>query len=62
MEEHMNVAEVAAYLDVAKSTIYRWIKEDRIPRHRLGHWVYRFSKEEIDAWQVSKLASKRGQR
>lgn len=43
------VAELAEYLKVPKSTIYKLAQEGRIPAQRVGrHW--RFHRDAIDQW------------
>ncbi len=49
MVDLLTLAEVARFLKVPKSTIYKLAREQRIPGHRVGkHW--RFVKEEIESW------------
>lgn len=45
----VNVKDVAAYLGLAKSTVYELAKEDRIPHRRIGGRV-KFDMSEIDDW------------
>ncbi len=45
----MNVKEVAKYLDVHPISIYRYVKQRKIPASRVGKF-WRFRKESIDAW------------
>ena len=45
----LNIAELARYLKVPKSTLYALVREGKIPSHRVGrHW--RFRRECIDRW------------
>jgi excisionase family DNA binding protein len=45
----LNIGEPASYLDIPKSTIYKLVREGKIPAQKVGrHW--RFHKETIDAW------------
>ena len=45
----LNINELAGYLDIPKSTIYKLVREGKIPAQKVGrHW--RFHKETIDAW------------
>jgi excisionase family DNA binding protein len=45
----LNINELASYLDIPKSTIYKLVREGKIPAQKVGrHW--RFHKETIDAW------------
>ncbi|MGO9449574.1 MAG: helix-turn-helix domain-containing protein [Candidatus Binataceae bacterium] len=46
----MNAKEVAEYLGVHKTTIYRLLKEKEIPAFRLGS-DWRFNIESIDDWR-----------
>ena len=45
----MNLKEVAQYLGLSQMSIYRYIKQRKIPASRVGG-VWRFRKEKIDAW------------
>jgi excisionase family DNA binding protein len=59
----LTVGELAMYLRVHKSTVYRQLKKKRIPAFRIGSdWRFRFS--EVDRWlqllkdeQVSEASS-----
>lgn len=45
----MTIDELAAYLQVAKSTLYKLAQEGKVPGQKVGkHW--RFSKAAIDRW------------
>jgi len=45
----MTINDLAAYLQVAKSTLYKLAQEGRVPGQRVGkHW--RFKKDAIDRW------------
>lgn len=49
MDHLLKIGEVARYLQVRRPTIYRWVREGRIPALRVGtRW--RFRKEDIDQW------------
>jgi excisionase family DNA binding protein len=48
-EEVMNVEEVAKYLSVRPSTIYKMTSSFEIPFSKTGKRLY-FQKSEIDAW------------
>ena len=44
-----NIDELADYLKIPKSTLYKLVRESKIPAQKVGrHW--RFHKETIDAW------------
>ncbi len=45
----LTVDQLAAYLQLAKSTLYKLLRENKIPGTKLGrHW--RFRRDAIDAW------------
>jgi excisionase family DNA binding protein len=45
----LTVQEVADYLRVAQSTVYRLAKEGKLPGRKIGG-MWRFSKKELDRW------------
>lgn len=45
----LSLAEVAQLLRVSRKTIYRWIREQKLPAYRMGR-QYRFSQADMDAW------------
>ena len=48
-KEVLTVAELAEYLRVPRSTLYRLVREGSVPCQRIGkHW--RFRREAIDEW------------
>lgn len=47
------VAELAAYLHVHRSTIYRQVSEGIIPAFKVGS-DWRFNKESIDRWRMER--------
>jgi excisionase family DNA binding protein len=46
----LNVAELSDYLRIHKTTIYRMLREGRLPGFRVGS-DWRFSVEAIEQWQ-----------
>ena len=47
--EVMTIDELAAYLKIPKSTLYKLVRERQIPSQKVGrHW--RCRKETIDRW------------
>ena len=45
----LTIEELSAYLKVPRSTLYKLVREGRIPSQKVGrHW--RFRKETIDRW------------
>ena len=56
MEEKrlLSVEEVANYLNIPKSTLYKMCSEREIPCAKIGkHW--RFDKSLIDEWFIAKM-------
>jgi len=48
-DQVLTVDELAVYLKISRSTLYKLLSEGRVPGQRVGrHW--RFSKEAIDSW------------
>lgn len=45
----LTIEELAAYLKISKSTLYKLVREGRIASQKVGkHW--RFRKDAIDHW------------
>jgi excisionase family DNA binding protein len=45
----MTIEELSAYLKIPKSTLYKLVREGKVPSQKVGrHW--RFRKEAIDRW------------
>jgi len=45
----LTIEELSAYLRIAKSTLYKLVREGKIPSQKVGrHW--RFRKMAIDRW------------
>ena len=52
-KEVLNVDELAGYLDIPKSTVYKLAREGEIPARKVGrHW--RFLKDAVDAWLANR--------
>lgn len=49
MAELMTLEEVAEYLRVTKTTVYRLLRQGKIPANKVGH-QWRFNKTSIDEW------------
>jgi excisionase family DNA binding protein len=49
----LTVAEVAEYLHVHPSTIYRLLRKREIPAFRVGS-DWRFNRESIDDWRTAR--------
>jgi len=54
----LTVAEVAEYLRVHPSTIYKLLKARKIPAFKIGS-DYRFNRERIDEWRAAQEKSSR---
>jgi excisionase family DNA binding protein len=49
MSDVLTIGELAAYLKIPKSTLYKLVREGKIPSQKVGrHW--RFRKAAIDLW------------
>lgn len=47
--EILTIDELAGYLKISKSTLYKLVREGKIPSQKIGrHW--RFRKKAIDRW------------
>jgi excisionase family DNA binding protein len=45
----LTIVELGTYLKIPKSTLYKFVREGKIPSQKIGrHW--RFSKAAIDRW------------
>jgi len=49
LDEIMTLEELAIYLKIPKSTLYKLVQEGRIPGQKLGK-QWRFGKAAIDRW------------
>ncbi len=55
----MTIDELATYLQVAKSTLYKLAQDGKVPGQKVvKHW--RFSKEAIDRWLNTNEQASRG--
>ena len=48
-EPWVSVEKVAAHLDVAKDSVYRWIEKKGLPAHKMGR-LWKFKISEVDEW------------
>lgn len=55
-EAWLTVEQMAAYLNIAPITVYRWIEADKIPCHKVGR-QWRFKASEVDNWILRGEAS-----
>lgn len=49
MAEWLSLDELSKYLKIPKSSLYKLIRVEGLPGHKLGRG-YRFDREEVDAW------------
>ncbi len=52
----LSVDELAGYLGIKRDTVYKWITRRSMPAHKVGR-LWKFRKEDIDAWVRSGAAS-----
>ncbi len=49
LSDVLTIEELSAYLKIPKSTLYKLVREGKVPCRKIGrHW--RFRKEAIDRW------------
>ncbi|MCF1431076.1 MAG: helix-turn-helix domain-containing protein [Shewanella sp.] len=48
-DEVMTIEELAAYLKIPKSTLYKQVQEGKVPGQKIGK-QWRFGKKAIDRW------------
>lgn len=48
-EPWVSTKDIAEHLGVAKDTIHKWIKAEKIPCHRVGK-LWKFKISEVDTW------------
>lgn len=53
----LSVDEIAAYLGIKRDTVYFWIDRRSMPAHKVGR-LWKFRRDEVDAWIKSGGASK----
>ena len=55
-DEYLNFEQASTFLNTPRSTLYRWLKEGRVPGHKLGR-QWRFLRSELDAFRQQPVAS-----
>jgi PTS system nitrogen regulatory IIA component len=48
----LKIRDIVDLLQVSEKTVYRWIKDNKIPCYRINH-QYRFNRTEINEWILS---------
>ena len=56
-DKWLTLEELASYLKVSKSALYKMVQEGRIPGGKVGR-VWRFDRTEIDRWVRAKGTQK----
>ncbi|HYL59910.1 MAG TPA: helix-turn-helix domain-containing protein [Candidatus Acidoferrales bacterium] len=56
-EEILTISELSAHLRVHPTTIYRLLREGRIPGFRVGS-AWRFSRAAIEKWERGQVGSR----
>ena len=57
--EIMTMDDLAEYLKISKSTLYKLATEDKLPGQKIGK-RWRFHKDAVDEWVKRGLEPKRG--
>lgn len=50
-DEYMTFEQASQYLNTPRSTLYRWLKEGKVPGHKLGR-QWRFLRSELERWRT----------
>ena len=48
-EPWASLEEIALHLGVSQDTVHRWIRQRKMPAHKVGH-LWKFKASEIDEW------------
>jgi excisionase family DNA binding protein len=59
-DEILTLDEIAAYLKIAKRTVYRLVQKGEIPAFKLGG-TWRFRRSELDRWIADSINNKKAQ-
>ena len=51
----LSVEELTLYLGIKRDTVYKWITRRNMPAHKVGR-LWKFKREEVDAWVRSGAA------
>jgi excisionase family DNA binding protein len=57
MENWLTLEQIAEYLQISTSSIYKMAQAEKIPAYKVGR-QWRFKKEEIDRWVTNKKLRK----
>jgi len=62
MDKWLTLEQIAEYLQMSTSSIYKMAQKDKIPAYKVGR-QWRFKKEAIDQWvEQGRLPKVRGKR
>ena len=61
LEESLSVGEIAQYLGVSAKTVYRWLRNGRLPARRAG-WFWLVRREDLRRWMVEREARRNRRR
>jgi len=53
MDKRLTLEQIAEYLQMSESSIYKMAQTSKIPAYKVGR-QWRFKKEEIDRWIIHK--------
>lgn len=45
----LSVDEIGVHLGVKRDTVYKWIRDKKMPAHKVGR-LWKFKKDETDEW------------
>lgn len=56
MDKWLTLEQIADYLQMSTSSIYKKVQANKIPAYKVGR-QWRFKKEEIDRWIMTKKST-----
>lgn len=60
VNNQLSVEELAERLGVSKITVYRWVKDRRIPHVRLPGGDIRFDQQKVENWLENRTIKAKG--
>ena len=48
-ERWLSVDEIAQHLGIKKDTVYKWVRNKKMPSHKVGR-LLKFQAREVDLW------------
>jgi len=58
-ERWLSVDEIAQHLGIKKDTVYKWVRNKKMPSHKVGR-LLKFQAGEVDRWVREGKAAARG--